>query len=844
MKHLIRIPVAIAAWLAALLIAVAAMFVGAYYYVSPGLPDADQLRDVRMEVPLSVYSRDGRLMWQFGEVIRTPARLDDIPQLMINAVLAAEDEYFFDHPGVDYRGITRAALNVMRTLGDRSIGGSTITQQVARQYFLTPERLYIRKFKEWILALQIEHAFTKEEILELYLNTTFFGQRSYGVVTAAQRYFGKTLDELTVGEAAIIAGIAQGPSIQNPFRSPERAATRRSYVLRRMHELNMISAEEHRAALAEPIVSRLHERRTELDAHHMAEMVRAWMVGMFGPDALTAGYRVTTTLDSRQQTAANEAIRQGLLNYDERHGYRGPLAELPLPEWAAATGLDELAASGELRSELELLLADFQSRAGMNTALVLRIDEDDDGALVYLAGQGARQVGLESVAWAARFIDDNSVTARPQAVRDVLSTGDVVRFRATDDGTLRLAQIPDVQGALVALDPQDGAISALVGGFDYFISNFNRAVQSRRQPGSAFKPFIFSAALELGFTPSTIVNDAPLTERNPELETVWRPRNYSGRSYGPTRFREVLVDSLNLATVRIARDSGVANLISHMRQFGLDDTALPRNLTISLGAGGTSPLDLTAAYATLANGGYRVEPYFIERVETRDGEVVYEATPRFVCPECEDLPLYSTVQVLDTGLVDPFEPSESPEPLVLGPLAERAISAQNAYLITDILQDVIRRGTGIRARALGRQDLAGKTGTSNDFTDAWFGGYNRDLVATAWVGFDDFSRSLGTAGGAREQGGRTALPIWNLFMDQALAGVPENPPRVPPGIVEMRINQTTGLIAGDGATNTMIEKFQAGRIPAREAAPQFSRPGSSEGNQPPGGSGAPGGSIF
>jgi penicillin-binding protein 1A len=809
MKIYLRIPAAILAGLATLVVSTAALFAGGYYYVAPGLPDAEQLRDVRMQVPLSVYSRDGRLIAQFGEVMRTPAAYRDIPQQMIQAVLAAEDERFFEHAGVDYRGITRAALNVLRTLGDRSIGGSTITQQVAREYFLTRERLYIRKFKEAILALRIEQEFSKEEILELYLNTTFFGQRSYGVVTAARTYFGKDLDELTIAETALIAGIAQGPSIQNPVTSPERAGIRRAYVLRRMRELGMISADEHDAALAEPIVSQRFGRRTELDAPYVAEMVRVEMIQRYGSAAETAGYKVTTTLDSRLQRAATNAVRQGLLDYDERHGYRGALANVELPEWVAAAQLETLAQLAEWRAELDALLTDYPNRVGLETAIVLAVEES--GAQAYFPGRGLAEIPFEAVSWAARYIDDSRVSSRPGTVGEVLTAGDIVRFRVADNGSFRLGQIPDVQGALVAIDPQDGGVTALVGGFDFFLSNYNRATQARRQPGSAFKPFVYSAALEHGFTAATIVNDAPLSESNPEMETVWRPVNYSGRFYGPTRFREALVRSLNASSVRIARDAGVNNVVRHLRGFGFDDVALPPNLAISLGAGGVAPLDLAAGYATFANGGYRVEPYFIDRIEDASGQTLYTAGPRFVCPDCG-----TQEQDADPKLSEEdFEFYPAPR------LAQRAISVQNAFLITDILQDVIRRGTGQRALQLGRRDLAGKTGTSNDFTDAWFGGYNGDLVATVWVGFDDFSRSLGVAGGAREEGGRTALPMWNLFMGEALAGAPERPPEVPPGIIERRINPSSGLIASDSATGTMVERFELGRTPDREAEPAF-----------------------
>jgi penicillin-binding protein 1A len=509
------------------------------------------------------------------------------------------------------------------------------------------------------------------------------------------------------------------------------------------------------------------------------------MVRRYGPEALTAGYKVTTTIDSRLQAAADRAIREALVAYDERHGYRGPLARVELPAV-------ELSSSGDER--LLPMLADYPDRAGTEIALVL--EADDAEAELYLRRRGRRTLGLDAVAWAAPYVDDRRVGPRPRAVTDVLRPGDIVRIRISENGELRLAQLPDVQGALVALDPLDGAVAALTGGFDFYLSNFNRAVQSRRQPGSVFKPFVYSAALEHGFTPASIVNDAPLSLGSAELGSVWKPTNDSGRFYGDTRLREALVRSLNLASVRVVRDTGLDNALTHLRAFGFDELALPRNLTVSLGAGGASPLDLASAYAVFANGGLRVEPYFIERIEDARGNVLYEANATFACPECR---------------------RACPE--CEGPGAVRAISEQNAYLITDMLRDAIRRGTGRRAAELGRDDLAGKTGTSNDYVDAWFAGYNADLVATAWVGFDSQSRSLGRAAGGQESGSRTALPMWNLFMAEALAGRPERTLERPPGIVELRIDPVSGRVADGRIAETMFEKFFIDRIPQRETRP-------------------------
>jgi len=827
MSAYFRISLALGALMAVVVLVLGALFSGGYYYLAPSLPSAEELRDVRLQIPLLVYSRDGRLMAQLGEKRRTPVSYGDVPPVLVQAILAAEDDRFFEHPGFDYQGLIRAGLNFLVTAGDRSQGGSTITQQLARMYFLTRERTFVRKFKELILATRLEREFTKQEILELYLNTYFFGQRAYGVVAAAQVYFGKTLDELTVSDAAIMAGIPQGPSILNPIADPGAATQRRAYVLRRMRELEFISEADYETALAEPVEGTRFGPNLELDASYVAEMVRAELIRRFGATAYESGLKVTTTIDSRLQRAGRDALRRALIEYDERHGYRGPLARRD-PESLEPTE-DE---SAEVR--WRALLADYAPVSGFETGLVIAFDEIEvavdtetaavaDGemleeagppaeetpepqvqfrARVYFADLGVVPVELESVAWAAPYISDNLVADAPETVADVLAVGDVVRFRVGEDGGLRLAQVPEVQGALVSLDPSDGGISVLVGGFDFFLSNYNRATQSQRQPGSAFKPFVYSAALERGFTAATIVNDAPIVEASSELEAVWRPENYSGRFSGPTRLREALVRSLNLVSVRVVRRAGIGHTVRHLRGFGFDDTALPANATLALGAGGVAPLDLAGGYAVFANGGYRVAPYLIERIEDADGDVLYAATPKLTCRHCEEQSEPTPVSPLIDEAIELY-PTRAGAP--------RVISAQNAFLINDMMQDVVRRGTGRRAyRELGRADLAGKTGTSNDRRDAWFAGFNGDIVAAAWVGFDQ-ERSLGNY----EEGGRTALPMWIYFMREAANSLPLHVMERPPGIVDARINPDTGLVAGAGQ-GSVFEKFRVGHVPERE----------------------------
>jgi penicillin-binding protein 1A len=807
----------------ALGVTIVAVLVGAYYYVAPSLPRAEELRNVRIQVPLQVYSRDGRLIDEFGEVKRTPVRYEDIPPLLVRAVLAAEDEHFFEHPGVDYRGVLRAIFNEL-TSNRSNVGGSTITQQVPRALNLFSRagmkpglEGYILKFKEWILAFRIEREFTKQEILELYLNTYFFGQRSYGVVQAAHTYFGKELGELTVSEVAILAGIPQRPTSLNPIASPERAAARRGYVLRRMRETGAITDEQYTAALGEPVIGKRYGNQRELNAPYLAEMVRMEMIRRFGPAAYTAGFKVTTTVDSRLQKAANRAMHNTLLAYDERHGYRGPLAHVELPGRAGEAApepqpLDPAA--------LRALLDDYPSLVEYETAIVLAVEPES--ARVFFASRGEQVIPFDGVSWAARFIDDDTVGAKPATMSDVLAPGDIVQFRSDDAGHWRLAQIPEVQGALASVDPHDGAIVALTGGFDFYLSSYNRATQTSRQPGSAFKPFIYSAALDNGYTAATIVNDSPLVEGyQEELERVWRPENFGSKYYGFVSLRYALQRSLNSVSIRITKDMGVPQAVSHVRRFGLDGDAVPNNLSLALGAGGVAPLDLVTAYSVFANGGYRVANYFIDRIEDANGEVLFTASPAFACPDCGK----PTETPADPGA--PAVPSGAPAPPKLisdvtelyAPMrvAPEAISPQNAYLMTDMLQDVVRFGTAAAARrALERNDLAGKTGTTNEGRDTWFVGFNADVVAAVWVGFDQ-DRPLGGS----EQGGITALPMWIDYMREALLHRPEHALAQPPGIVEYRINPTSGLIASDATRDTVFEKFDIDNIPDREPDPGF-----------------------
>ena len=799
--------------LTAILLAVA----GAYLYVASNLPSAEDLRDIQLQVPLRVYSRDGLLLAEFGEQRRTPVAYEAIPPIMIQAFLGAEDDRFFQHPGVDYQGLLRAALELVRT-GEKRQGGSTITMQVARNFFLSTEKSYLRKITEIFLAFKIERNFSKEEILALYLNKIFLGQRAYGVAAAAEVYYGATLDQLTIPQVAMIAGLPKAPSRDNPVSNPRQAEIRRNYVLSRMHQLGSIDAGQYQEALETPDNARLHAKAAELEAAYAAEMVRAEMVRRYGTEVYTSGYQVITTLEGPRQLAATQALRGALLDYDQRHGYRGPETRVEL-----AADSDEF--------HWRTLLLNHAPLGGLPAGLVLAVKED--GARVYSSDFGLLELPWETLRWARPFVSANQRGAAPTRPTDVLKEGDIIRLQATAPGEWRLAQVPEVEGALVSLRPGDGALVALVGGFDFSRSKFNRAVQAERQPGSSFKPFVYSAGLERGFTTASIINDAPVVFDDPSLETTWRPVNYSGRFYGPTRLREALVHSRNLVSVRLLQDIGAGYAIEHARRFGFDIARLPRNLSLALGSGTATPLEMARGFAVFANGGFLVEPYLIERVLDAHGKLLEATQPLAACPDCgeqdvapsqeqEAQPDLAAGDVIlhpgETAADLPEEPASLPAPRVLSP--------QNAYLMTSMMQDVIQQGTGRQARSLGRGDLAGKTGTTNDQRDAWFCGYNAALVTTTWVGFDQL-QPLGSG----ETGGRAALPMWIAYMEQALQGVPSAQQAPPAGLVTVRIDPATGLLPAPGQTKTLFETFRVGEVP-RQAAEQSSQPDVPDAGEP------------
>ena len=756
---------------------------GTYWYLAPKLPSAEALRDVRLQVPLRVYTREGKLLAEFGEKRRKPLRLDEVPERLVQAILAGEDDRFFEHPGVDWQGLTRAVLYLVRT-GEKGPGGSTITMQVARNFFLSREKTYIRKLNEILLALKIEREFTKDEILELYVNKIFLGQRAYGVGAAAQVYYGVPVTELTLPQLAMIAGLPKAPSRFNPVANPKQAVVRRNYVLRRMLELDYIAQDEHDAARDAPVSARVHGLAIEVEAPYVAEMVRAHMEETYGDDVYTAGYKVYTTLDGKLQGAADAALRQALLEYDARHGYRGS---------------ERHVTSGEEVTSLQKALEDIADVGGLVPAVVTSVDKRNVAA--WARNVGAVEIGFESMEWARPYIDENRRGDEPKGADAVLKAGDVIRVRPAENGWT-FAQLPDVEGALVSLDPNDGSIVALTGGFDFYRSKFNRATQAERQPGSSFKPFIYSAALEHGYTPASIINDAPVVFEDPSLKSAWRPENYGGKFFGPTPLRTALYKSRNLVSIRLLRDIGIDFALEHIARFGIDVESLPRGLSLALGSGVLTPLELATGYSVLANGGYAVEPYFIDRVLDGDDTLLFAADPLVVCRDCDDEEAMtvsaSTPPADGEGAGAALSAEAGADSGTGSPTglpgserrAPRAIDARNAWLMYSLMRDVIRRGTGRKARVLERDDLAGKTGTTNDQYDAWFSGFSPDLVATAWIGFDEF-RPLGQ----RETGARAALPMWIAYMKEALEGVRPKETQPPEGVVTVRIDPATGEAA-------------------------------------------------
>ena len=774
--------------------------------IVPTLPSVDTLKDVRLQVPLRIYSADQQLMAEVGEQRRLPLTIDEIPERLREAFLAAEDDRFYSHPGIDWRGTTRAVWLYALSMGrGRVPGGSTITQQVARRFFLSTEYSVTRKLREMLLALKIEREMSKDEIFELYLNKEFLGHRAYGVGAAAQVYYGKTVDELSLAEMAMLASLPKAPSRDNPLSGPERAMIRRNYVLDRMLELGLVDSGEHEQARAEPNRARYHGSVRELDASWVAEMARQRVVDLLGAEeAYSGGYRVITTIDSRLQIAADEAVRNGLSEYDRRHGWRGPERQFDAAE------LDD-------REALLRQLIEIRPVADLLAAVV--VSSEAEQAELLLASGERVTLTLEAMAWAREQLDIDTLGAPPERADEVLSPGDLIRLRRMEDAW-QLAQIPDAEAALVSLEADTGALLALVGGLEFGRSQFNRVTQSRRQPGSSFKPFIYAAAFDHGYHPASLVNDSPVVVDDPSMERAWRPTNFSRRFHGPTRLREAMIHSRNLVSVRLLMGIGLEPVREHLLRFGFERAELPDGPSLALGSASLTPLSVARAYAAFANGGHVIEPEYLHRVETSSGEMVYEPDWRRICPDCpeplpDDSPAETLAETVQEGprRIDLNQHDETQEPPVLvGPViparAEQTLSDQTTWMVRSMMSDVIRFGTGRRAMDLGRRDLAGKTGTTNDIRDTWFSGFGGGIVTTVWLGRDD-NQTLGSW----EQGGRTALPIWVEFMATALAGRPEQIPSQPVGLVQALIDPDTGERVGPDFPGAVTEWFKSGQLP-------------------------------
>ncbi len=791
-----------------------------YLYLSPKLPSVEELKEIELQIPLRIYSQDLKVIAEFGEKKRSPVLFNEIPQPMIDAFLAAEDDSFFEHRGIVISGLLRAAVELVTTGQIRS-GGSTITMQVARNFFLNNRQEFTRKFNEILLAFKIEEGLTKQEILSLYTNKIYMGNRAYGVGAAAHVYYGKRLQDLTLAETAMIAGLPKAPSTYNPIANPQRALQRRNWILGRMLLLKNITTEQYQTALSEEDHATYHGSISELDAAYIAEMVRQEVIEKFGLKAYTEGYSAITTIDSTMQKKGVEALQVGILAYDQRHGYRG----------AEKTAIAE--------EEWRDILNKTSTFGKLEPVIVSDVTVD---RLTLLNRNGE----LEDLNWIDGLKDlrlYKTVNARGAPIADAseaFKRGDLIRVIRRADNSPTLAQLPEVQAALVALDPRDGAIRTLVGGFDFRHSRFNRVTQALRQPGSSFKPFIYATALSSGFTPASLINDAPVVFNDKNLEDLWRPENDGGKFYGPTRLREALYRSRNMVSIRLLRRMGIDRTLESLQTFGFETGDMPLDLSLALGSHALTPLKIASAYNIIANGGYRVSPYLLATVVDRDGNVIYQAAPETVCDSCGtadgsdnnrllegsasaysaavnevDLQLEELLNSLASESLaeetrqslEVIKRALEQQPDAAKPRAERVINEQIAYLIDSMLKDVILRGTGVKAKVLKRKDLAGKTGTTNGPRDAWFSGYSPHLTVTTWVGFDNNSLI-----GRNEYGGSAALPIWIDFVRDALNGKPNIERPQPDGIVMVKVDAKTGKRVAPNQSG-IFEFFRTENVP-------------------------------
>ena len=842
------------------------LLTGIYFYIKPDLPSVTVLKDVRLQTPMRIYTHDGKLISQYGVKRRIPVKLDDAPDLLIKAILATEDSRFYEHYGVDPIGVLRAALNLAVT-GEKGQGASTLTMQLARGFFLTREKTYIRKIKEVFIALHMESELSKDEILELYLNKVELGHRSFGVGAAAQVYYGKTLKELTLAQVATLAGLPQAPSVLNPISRPERSVERRRIVLLRMLDEGYITRAQFDEAVSAPVTAERHGAEIELDAPYLADLIYTEMVELYGKEeAETGGYQVYATAPSDLQFAAQQAVQQNLHDYDERHGYRGPLSVL----WEATLSNDD---ANTDTIEWQNGVPEQWTRTALVDALepipeygdlvpaVVTFVYDQNIAVVDKNGVN-RTISWEGMDWARPYISDNKQGDIPQKAEDIVLPGQVIYIREYD-ALWRLAQLPEVSGAFVAVDPENGAVQAIVGGYSFYQSQFNRATQAKRQVGSNIKPFVYSAALDNGYTIASMLNDAPINQWDASSGVAWRPQNSPAVYDGPIRMRVALGKSKNVVSVRLLRGVGLDETIDHLTKFGFVREEINRDETLSLGSGSHTPLEVVRAMSVIANGGFLVEPYFIDKVTDDNGDVLWAADPVWACEPCDEAD--NTVIAeddIEALLAAEFGNDASTQETEKRS-APQVISPQNAFLVSEMMRTAVRSngnwnkktywlGTGWRARnILGREDIAGKTGTTNDSRDTWFSGFNPNIVATAWVGFDDMNRQLGRTTrnqhivnrnpdkfnwigngliGA-EDGAKGAQPAWIRFMQTAMADMPATPMPIPDDIVRVRIDRTSGKLTRLTDHTTLFEYFLKGTEPQVYVTPsEFVDPAKQETN--------------
>jgi penicillin-binding protein 1A len=746
---------------------VAVTLISLLYYMEFVLPDIAALKTTPVQAPLRIYTQDRKLIGEFGEKRSNPVPFEQIPKALIDAVLATEDQHYFQHAGIDISGLLRATVKLVTT-GKKEEGGSTITMQVARNFYLTRYKTFGRKFQEILLAIKIDHGLTKEKILELYLNTIFLGNRAYGVGAAAEIYYGKALNELSLSEYAMLAGLPKAPSTLNQIDYHTAAKKRRDHVLGRLHELKYIDDAAYQTAINAPLNASYHALKVATTAPYAAELARQQLEEMYGDSIYTDGFNVFTTIDSEQQEEANKSVRVKTIAYDQRHGYRGPEQNI---------GTNHL----KHNQQLIKILANIPTINSLEPAIVSKVTEQT----VSVVRNNGSQITLpwNGLAWARRQVNADYLGQQPHGAQDILKPGDVIRIVQLE-GHWRLTQLPRAQAGLIALNPQNGAIRALVGGFDFQLSSFNRMTNAQRQPGSSFKPFIYSAALEKGYTLASIINDGPVVVENPD-HSVWRPQNDTHEFYGPTRLRDGLVHSRNLVSIRLLQQIEIPYAIDFVKRFGFGNSSLPESLSLALGTASVTPMDMAAGYAVFANGGFKVTPYIVETIRNTQNQLVYQAKPLVACTS--------------TACNNTSTNENAP----------RVISEQNAYLVTSVLHDVIEHGTAAQARDLKRNDLSGKTGTTNNQVDAWFVGYNNNLVALTWMGFDQ-PQSL------HEYGAQAALPMWIDFMAAALKNTPEQMLAEPTGIVSVRIDPITGVLAQADDPQAIFEYFMQPYLPTTD----------------------------